>query len=142
MSKINYLSKQEQSVWELIKNKKIIDNELIRLIFPDFSKQTINQLLHKLHKKRSLSKARRELYFIPRNIDNFYELALKINKGYIGLSSALKIYGLTEYEDFTIFIITRDKYEKVDKVRRINANQSAEKVFEDVKGVLSEWIKK
>ena len=35
-----------------------------------------------------------------------------------------------------------NKYEKVDKVRRINANQSAEKVFEDVQSVLSEWIKK
>lgn len=38
-------------------------------------------------------------------------MALRIKDGYLGLSSALKYYNLIEYEDYTIFIITK-KYQK------------------------------
>jgi len=42
-------------------------------------------------------------------IKNPYRIALALFKGYIGFSSALRIYNLLDYEPFTIFIVTETK---------------------------------
>jgi len=42
-------------------------------------------------------------------IKNPYRIALALFKGYIGFSSALRIYDLLDYEPFTIFIVTKTK---------------------------------
>ena len=34
MDKKDYITREEQKIWEYIKNKEIIDNELIKQIFP------------------------------------------------------------------------------------------------------------
>jgi len=106
----NYLSRTEQEIWRYISSKDIIDNELLKLIFPDLSQNNRNKILHSLFKKGYLKRAGRDVYYNLNNLDDYYKLALKIYPGYIGLTSALKYYNLTEYEDFTIFIITEKKY--------------------------------
>ena len=110
----NYLSRGEQELWEYLKEKDIIDTELITAIFPEFSAHKINQLLHNLAQKGYLHRAQRNLYYNPATITHFHQLALRIHPGYIALSSALRYYHLLEYEDFTIFVITRSFRKKMD----------------------------
>jgi len=113
MHKNNYLSRTEQEIWGYISSKDIIDNELLKLIFPDLSQNNRNKILHSLFKKGYLKRASRDVYYNLNNLDDYYKLALKIYPGYIGLTSALKYYNLIEYEDFTIFIITEKKYKTI-----------------------------
>ena len=113
MDKKDYITREEQKIWEYIKNKEIIDNELIKQIFPEISGNKRNKILHSLYKKGYLKKARKDLYYNPDELKSFYKLALRIRKGYIGLNSALRYYNLTEYEDFTIFIMTKNFQKKI-----------------------------
>ncbi len=108
MQEKNYLTKEEYNVWKYIKNKEITDTELIRQIFPEITENKKNRIFHRLYEKGYLKRARKDLYFNPVKLKNFYKLSSKINEGYIGLSSAMRYYNLIEYEDFTIFIITKD----------------------------------
>ncbi|MFH1438997.1 MAG: hypothetical protein ABIG89_00390 [Candidatus Woesearchaeota archaeon] len=109
----NYLTKQEQNIWKYIKEKEILDNELIKQIFPEMQAKTRNKILHNLYKKGFLNRARKDLYYNLEKLKNFYKLAMEIKMGYIGLNSALKYYNLIEYEDFTIFIMTKDFQKKI-----------------------------
>lgn len=113
MSKNYYLTYEEQRIWEFISNKEIVDKELVSLIFPEMSGNKINKLLHNLYSKGYLKRAKRNIYY-TKNLSDFHKLALRINEGYIGLFSALKVYGLIDYEDFTIFVMTRAKREEID----------------------------
>ncbi|MBI4918567.1 hypothetical protein HY837_01445 [archaeon] len=110
----NYLSREEQRLWGYIKDKEIIDSELVRQIFPDFKQSKTNKLLHNLSRKNYLKRARKDLYYNPEQLKSFHNLALRIKTGYVGLSSALRYYNLIDYEDFTIFIITEKFRKKID----------------------------
>ena len=103
----NYITREEQNVWEYISEKGIVDNEAIKNIFPEMKGAKRNRLLHELYKKGCLKRARKDLYYNPQKLDSFYELALKMHEGYIGLNSALRFHNLIGYEDFTIFVITK-----------------------------------
>ncbi len=116
MTKINYLTRREQWIWEYIKEMEYIDNELIKDLFPELKNNSINKILHNLNKKGYIQRARKDLYYNQKKINSFHELALKIHEGYIGLSSALREYNLNEYEDFTIFVIT-NKFRKKMKLK-------------------------
>lgn len=113
MHEKNYLTREEQRIWEHIEDKEIIDNELISLVFPELSRNKRNKLLHNLCRKRYLHRAARDIYYNPEKTDDFYKLALRIHQGYIGLTSALKLHNLLEYEDFTIFVITKHTYKTI-----------------------------
>ncbi len=113
MAKKNYLSHSEQELWDYINEKEIIDSELITLIFPEYSMSKRNKLLSQLTKKNLIQRAKRGLYFNPKTLSNYYALALRIHPGYIALTSALKLHGLIEYEDFTIYIFTQKYRSKV-----------------------------
>ncbi len=108
MDKKNYLTRKEQEIWEYIKDKEIIDTELIRQIFPEISSNKKNKILYSLCKKGNIKRVRNGLYYNPMSIKSFYKIALRIKEGYVGLSSALRYYNLIEYEDFTIFIMTKN----------------------------------
>ncbi|MBI2151252.1 hypothetical protein HYU21_00820 [Candidatus Woesearchaeota archaeon] len=107
----NYLSRGEQRLWEYIKDKEIIDSEIVQQIFPEFKANKINKLLYHLAKKKYLNRARKDLYYNQEQLKSYHKLASRIRNGYIGLSSALRYYNLITYEDFTIFVIT-DKFRK------------------------------
>ena len=113
MAKKNYITREEQKIWEYIKDKEIINNELVKRIFPDISKNKRNKILHNLYRKGYLKRAQKDLYYNFLELKSFYKLALNIREGYIGLSSALRYYNLIEYEDFTIFVMTKDFQKKM-----------------------------
>lgn len=109
----NYLTKEEQKVWKYLKDKEIIDNELFRQIFPEIKENKRNKLLHNLYKKGYLNKARKDLYYNPKELKDFHKLALEYKEGYLALTSALRYYNLIDYEDFTIFIATKSFQKKI-----------------------------
>ncbi len=108
MDKKNYISREEHKIWEYISEKDIIDSELILQIFPEISRSKKSKILHNLYRKGYINRIHRDLYYNPEKLKDFYKLALKIKTGYIGLGSALKYHNLIDYEDFTIFIITKN----------------------------------
>lgn len=132
----NYLTKEEQKLWEYIKEKEIVDNELVEMIFPEIPENKRNKLLHSLHKKGHLRKLRRNLYFNPEKTFDFHKLALNVKEGYIGLSSALRRYNLIDYEDFTIFVITK----KFKKTMQIEGTQYEVK-FVPLKNLFTGFVK-
>ncbi|MFH1066058.1 MAG: hypothetical protein V1734_06130 [Nanoarchaeota archaeon] len=107
MNKKNYISRGEAEIWQYISNKEIIDNRLIKDIFPEITESRINKALSSLCRKGYLQRARRSLYYNPLLLKSPYSLALMLHEGYIGLSSALREHNLIEYEDFTIFVIAK-----------------------------------
>lgn len=109
----NYLTREEYKLWQYIKDKEIVDSELIRIIFPEISSSKKNKLFYGLYKKGYLKRAKKDLYYNPAKLRNLYKLALRIKEGYIGLGSALRYYNLIEYEDFTITVITRSFRKKI-----------------------------
>jgi len=113
MNKKNYISRGEAEIWQYISDKEIIDAMLVRDIFPEIAESRINKALSSLCRKGYIRRARRGLYYNPLLLKSPYSLALMLHEGYIGLSSALREYNLTEYEDFTIFIITKSFRKKV-----------------------------
>ena len=44
----NYITREEQNVWEYISEKGIVDNETIKNIFPEMKGAKRNRLLHEL----------------------------------------------------------------------------------------------
>lgn len=113
MNKKNYISRGEAEIWQYISDKEIIGNKLIKDIFPDITEIRINKALSSLCRKGYIRRARRSLYYNPLLLKSPYRLALMLHEGYIGLSSALREYNLTEYEDFTIFVITKTFRKKI-----------------------------
>lgn len=111
MANNNYLTRDEQKAWEYIKDKDTITNETLGLIYPEFSGKKRNKLLYSLYKKGYIKRAMRDLYY---TVGDYHKLALRIKHGYIGLTSALRIHNLLDYEDFTIFVFTRDKYKELE----------------------------
>ncbi|MFH1637299.1 MAG: hypothetical protein ABIB71_02635 [Candidatus Woesearchaeota archaeon] len=110
----NYLAREEQKIWEYIQNKEIVDNGLVKDIFPELSENKKNKILHSLFKKGYLQRARKDLYYNQKELRSFYHLALRIRGGYIGLGSALRHYNLIEYEDFTISVMTKSFRKKIE----------------------------
>jgi predicted transcriptional regulator of viral defense system len=113
MAKINYLAPTEQEIWSLINEKEYIDNELIRLVFPDKSPEYVRKILHSLWKKGYLKRVQRDFYVHPEQVD-YWALALRLHEGYLGLSSALRLHNLIDYEDVSIYVMTKEDYNKIN----------------------------
>jgi len=115
MQKKNYLSKEEQIIYSIINKTDVIDHTQIKEIFPNYSSQKINKLCHNLISKGYFHPVKRGVYIVNEApsekpvISNPFKLVSYINKGYIGFSSALRLYDLMSYEPFTIFIVTQNK---------------------------------
>ncbi len=111
MNKNNYLTREEQTLFSTMKKTDIIDNSFIKDLFPQYSSQKINKICHGLMKKGYLHPIKRGVYLINDRasekpmIKDPYQIASYLNKGYIGFSSALRLYDLTTYEPFTIFLV-------------------------------------
>ena len=107
MIRKNYLTPNEQRLWRHIEGKAIVDSELVSMVFPDMGQNKRDKILHGLFQKGYLRRAMKGLYFNPKRLDNGYNIALRMHPGYIGLGSALSFHGLSEYESFTIEVMTR-----------------------------------
>ena len=87
----------------------------IREFFPDLKPHQINKICYSLSSKGYLYRLKKGTYLVQRQpshipaIKNTYKIALALFKGYIGFSSALRIYDLLDYEPFTIFVVTKNR---------------------------------
>ena len=115
MQKKIYLTKEEQIIISTIQTTEIIDHSHLKELFPTYSPQKINKLCHTLLSKGYLYPLKRGVYLIneiPSSqpvIKNPFRIAPYLNKGYLGFSSALRLYDLLDYEPFTIFTVTPQK---------------------------------
>ncbi|MGI0088479.1 MAG: type IV toxin-antitoxin system AbiEi family antitoxin domain-containing protein [Nitrosotalea sp.] len=79
-------------------------------------------LIGRLEKKRWITRIGKGVYLrLPAEtvmrgkvyLEDPFEVALKMYKGYLAFQSALKIHGLSEYESFTIYVATKNKSETI-----------------------------
>lgn len=115
MDKKYYLTKSEQCVYNSIKHAEMITTDEIKEFFPELSTGMVYKVLTTLAQKKYLYRLKRKVYLVQKIpgekpvIENPYRIALTLYNGYIGFSSALKVYNLIEYEPFTVFVITPEK---------------------------------
>ncbi len=115
MGKNVYLTRQEQMIFNVISSTDIAYVDEIRDFFPDLKPYQINKICSSLSSKGYLYRLKKGIYLVQKKpsdtpvIKNPYKVALALFKGYIGFSSALRIYDLLEYEPFTIFIVTTNR---------------------------------
>jgi hypothetical protein len=106
-----YLSNREQVIFNMVSSVDIAYTDEIRDLFPDLNPHQINKICHSLFSKGYLHRLKKGVYLIQKKpsdqpvIENPYKIALALFKGYIGFSSALRIYDLIDYEPFTIFVL-------------------------------------
>jgi len=114
MQKNYYLTKTEQGMMRVIQGADIVSVDEIRELFPSLSPEMVRKVLSSLSKKGYLTRLKKGLYLVNEHpgtpsIKNPYRIALAIFPGYIAFSSALRLYGLLDYEPFTIFVATPRK---------------------------------
>ncbi|WP_460129131.1 type IV toxin-antitoxin system AbiEi family antitoxin domain-containing protein [Thermococcus prieurii] len=109
-----YLSRTEQEVMSILRSTEILSAQEIKDLFPRLSNDMIKKVLSSLVRKGHLYRLKRGLYLVNEEpgkplIKNPYQIALMLFPGYVAFSSALRLYGLIEYEPFTIFVATPGK---------------------------------
>ena len=114
MMKNYYLSRTEQELISILKSVDIVTIEEIKELFPRLGKDMIKKVLSNLVRKGYLYRLKKGIYLVNEEpgkplIKNPYQIALVLFPGYIAFSSALRLYGLIEYEPFTIFVATPRK---------------------------------
>ena len=114
MKKKIYLTPEEQEVFRVLSSMQRVESGTVREIFPEKSPHQVNRVLSRLSGKGYLHRVKKGVYLVsPQPSDTGeirdpYALALALYQGYIGFSSALRIYDLLEYEPFTIFVVTKN----------------------------------
>lgn len=102
-------------IFNAISSADIVNSNEIKDIFPGLKPYQVNKVCSSLSSKGYLHRLKKGVYLIqekPSNIPvikNAYKIALAIFKGYIGFSSALRLYDLIDYEPFTIFVVTGNR---------------------------------
>ena len=102
-------------IFNLISALDMAYNEEIGGVFPDLKPRQINKICSNLSSKGYLHRLKKGIYLVQKKpsdipaIKNPYKIALALFKGYIGFSSALRIYNLLDYAPFTIFVVTANK---------------------------------
>ena len=115
MGKNIYLSKQEQMIFNSISSIDIIPINEIKNMFPLLKSYQVNKICSSLSLKGYLYRLKKGVYLVQKKpsdtaiIKNPYRIALTLFKGYIGFSSALRLYDLLDYEPFTIFVISKNE---------------------------------
>lgn len=115
MNKNIYLTRQEQLIYNVISSTDITSIDEIISFFPNLKSFQINKVCSKLSSKGYLYRLKKGVFLIQKKpsqipiVENPYRIALSLFSGYIGFSSALRIYELLDYEPFTIFIVTKNK---------------------------------
>lgn len=99
-------------IFNAISSVDIVYSNEIMDIFPDLKPYQVNKVCSSLTSKGYLHRLKKGVYMVQKKpsgspeIKNAYKIALALFKGYIGFSSALRLYDLIDYEPFTIFVVT------------------------------------
>jgi predicted transcriptional regulator of viral defense system len=110
-----YLSKNEQTIFNTLPHDGIEKTKDILKLFPKTRRNKINKISSGLSSKGYMKRLKKGVYLVQDKptgkpvIDDPYKIAASIFEGYIGFSSALAIYGLLDYEPFTIFVVTKNR---------------------------------
>jgi predicted transcriptional regulator of viral defense system len=112
--KIINLSRSETGIFQTLKKAPdgIISHEEIKGLFPEIKPGSLNHLLSSLSKKGFLYPLKKGLYLVqeePSNkplINDPLVIGSRIFSGYLGFSSALRLYDLLDYEPFTVFVVS------------------------------------
>ena len=102
-------------VFNEISALKIGYSKEVEEIFPNLKPSQTNKICSYLSSKGYLHRLKRGIYLVQERpsavpvIRNQYKTALALFKGYIGFSSALRVYDLLDYAPFTIFVVTVNK---------------------------------
>lgn len=102
-------------IFNVISSIDIVYIDEIADFFPNLKPHQINKICSSLASKGYLHRLKKGIYLVQKKasdipaIENPNRVALAIFKGYIGFSSALRIYDLLDYESFTIFVVTKNK---------------------------------
>lgn len=101
-------------VLSAIAGTALADTGTLRGLFPGMDPHELNRLCATLAAKGYLHRIRRGLYIVQAEpsarpvIADPNALGRALFGGYIGFSSALRLYGLIEHEPFTVFVVTRN----------------------------------
>lgn len=120
MQKKYYMTGSEQNVYNSIKHTEMVTSDEVRRLFPELSTGMVYKIMSSLEKKGYLYRIKRNIYLVQKRagenpvIENPCRIALALYTGYIGFSSALRLYDLIEYEPFTVFVVTTRKSGIVD----------------------------
>lgn len=115
MNESIYLSKNEQMIFNALPHEGIGKTKDILKLFPKTRRNKINKISSRLSSKGYMKRLKKGVYLIQDKptstpvIGDPYKIAASIYDGYIGFSSALGIYGLLDYEPFTIFVVTKNR---------------------------------
>jgi len=113
MSKNIYMTRQEQRVFNAVPPGQIVTTGEIKDLLPDLEPYQINKACSSLSSKGYMYRLKRGTYLFQERpsgaptIKDPYRIALALFEGYIGFSSALRVYDLLDYEPFTVFVVTR-----------------------------------
>jgi len=113
MSKNIYTTPREQKVLSALAGTGMATAGLVHELFSGMDPHELNRLSSSLASKGYLHRVRRGLYLVQPEpskspvIADPVALGHALFGGYIGFSSALRVWGLLEYEPFTIFSVTR-----------------------------------
>jgi predicted transcriptional regulator of viral defense system len=113
MNKYVYTTPREQKVLSALAGTGIATAGLVHELFSGMDPHELNRLSSSLASKGYLHRVRRGLYLVQAEpskrpvIADPVALGQALFGGYIGFSSALRIFGLIEYEPFTVFSVTR-----------------------------------
>jgi len=112
MTRDRYLTPSEQKIFGIIQETDIASHDDLRRAFPDIHRLAINKIISSMLEKGYLYPLKKGKYLVQKEpsanplIQDPYRVALSLYSGYIGFSSALRLYDLTDYEPFTIFVVT------------------------------------
>lgn len=115
MNKNIYLSWSEQRIFKVISSLDVVFVDDMVSLFPDLKPHQINKIFSALASHGYLYRVKKGVYLVQQKpsdmpvIKNPYRIAQAMFNGYIGFSSALRIYDLLDYEPFTIFVVTKNK---------------------------------
>lgn len=99
-------------IFNAISSIDIVNSAEIMNIFPGLNSYQVNKVCSSLSSKGYLYRLKKGVYLVQTKpsdvpvVKNVYKIALALFKGYIGFSSALRLYNFIDYEPFTIFVVT------------------------------------
>jgi predicted transcriptional regulator of viral defense system len=110
-----YLTPGEQALFSALSSRHIIDTASLQEVFPDIPPLSLNKTVANLAKKGYLHRVKNGVFTVSGipsenpEIQDPLQIALMVCPGYIGFSSALRIYDLIPYEPFTVFVVTKKR---------------------------------
>lgn len=119
MKKKIYLTPREQALFSVLSSRHIIDTGLLQELFPEIPPVPLNKTVADLVKKGYLHRVKKGVFTISGTpsenieIQNPLLVGLSVCSGYIGFSSALRVYDLIPYEPFTVFVVTKNRSREI-----------------------------